>query len=112
MNRYLVTAPIDVLDHAPGTEFDHEFAADAEGDYISSGRLEIVARRYRVIGTSRVSGTEPGGSFLGRYTIAQEAALLGGGHMERSDPPAVRTPTAKPDAVKASKSESKGVNDG
>lgn len=107
MNRYLVTAPTDVLDHAPGVEFDHDFTPGEEADLVSTGRLEIVPRRYRVIGTSRVAGTEPGGSFLGRYTVAQEAALLGGGHIERSDPPAVRTPTAKPDAAKASKPESK-----
>lgn len=100
MNRYLVTAPRPVLDHDPGSEFDHELTASEEAELVSSGRLQIVPRRYRVVGTSRVSGTEPGSTFLGRYTVDQEAALLGG-HIERIDShtPAVKAP--KPDAKPA-----------
>lgn len=83
MGIYKVTAPRDVLDHEPGSVFEHDFAAAEEADLLANGRLELVPRDYEVVGSSRVCDTEPGGKFKAAFTVGQEQALLDGGHIER-----------------------------
>lgn len=82
-NTYKVVGPVDVLDHKPGSEFEHTFTPEDEAALIRGGRIEIVPRPYRVIGTSRVFETDPGGTFEAGLQIEQESALFFGGHIER-----------------------------
>lgn len=72
-----------------GDEFDHEFSEEDEGANLASGLVEIVPRTYRVVGTSIVDDTPPGGTFEAAMTIGREALLLGS-HIERvgDEPPA------------------------
>jgi hypothetical protein len=83
VNRYKVTGPRPVLDHAPDEEFEADLNADVEADLVAGGRIEILPQDYQVVGTSRVHATEPGGIFSAALTVAQEAALIEGGHIER-----------------------------
>jgi hypothetical protein len=83
VNTYKVTAPREVLDHEPGSTFEHEFTADEEADMLDNGRLELVPREYEVVGTSVVHGAKPGGKFKGALRVREEAALILGGHIER-----------------------------
>ena len=83
MNRYLVTGPRPVLDHAPGDEFEHDFTDAQEADLVGGGRIQIVATAYEVVGTQHVMGTPPGCTFEHAFTRPQERALLEGGHLER-----------------------------
>ena len=91
MGIYKVTAPKPVLDVEPGEILEHDFTVAEEADLVAAGRLEIVPRQYRVIGSSNVCDTEPGKTFTHAFTVGQEQALLEGGHVERVD-------TAKPKA--------------
>lgn len=86
-NSYRVTGGVAVLDHEPGTVFDHEFTADQEQDLLDAGRLTIEPRPYRVTGSSTVNETAPGDTFEGAFTVGQEAALLAAGAIKRDDPP-------------------------
>jgi len=83
VNRYLVTGPRPVLDHALGDEFEHDFIDSQEADLVAGGRLAIVPGRYEVVGTQHVMDTPPGGTFEHAFTRPQERALLEGGHLER-----------------------------
>jgi len=105
-NIYRVTGPRPVLDHEPGTEFEHGFTDAEERDLLDGGRIVIIPRRYQVVGTSRVHETDPGGTFLGAYGVDQEAALLEGGHIERvaAQPPKTK-PAPEPPAPAANKSK-------
>lgn len=86
-NSYRVTGGVAVLDHEPGSVFDHEFTAGAEADLIAAGRIQIEPRRYRVTGNSTVNEAAPGDTFEGVFTVGQEAALLAAGTIKRDDPP-------------------------
>jgi hypothetical protein len=85
MNTYKVLLPILVNgEHKQGDVFDHEFASPAEEEgSVNSGLLEIVPRTYKVVGTTRVHDTDPGGQFDAGLLMGQEAALIAGGHIER-----------------------------
>lgn len=65
--------------------FEHEFTATDERDWLGSGALEIVPRKYRVLSTNyeRPQGEE----FEAAFLVEIEAALLQGGHLERVSPP-------------------------
>src|SRR3990167_1694983 len=89
-STYRVTGGVAVLDHEPGSEFEHEFTAEAEADLLAAGGIGILPRAYRVIGTSRVFDTEPDGEFLAALTIGHEAQLVAGGHIARVEPAAVK----------------------
>lgn len=105
-NRYRVLLPLTVHTKAgsytQGEEFDGDEAADDfdEEENLKNGLLEIVPRRYKVIGGSIVDGNEPDSEFDAAMTIGREALLVAGGHIERVEP-----------ALK-SKSRKKGVTDG
>jgi hypothetical protein len=98
MNRYKVLLPLEVhtadAAYKQGEEFDAEFTAEEEATNLGSGLLEIVPRTYKVVGGSDVFETPTGGTVDAALTIPIEAMLVGGGHIERVDPPAA--PTHKP----------------
>lgn len=100
MGIYKVTAPKPVLDVEPGEILEHDFTPEEESDLVAAGRLELVPREYRNIGTSNVADAEPGEKFTHAFTVGQEQALLAGGHIERVDtkPKAKAKPAAAPEA--------------
>lgn len=79
---YKVTAPRPVLDAEPGTEVEFDLTAQEEADLVAAGRLEILPREYRNVGTSVVHDAEPGKKFTAALTAGQEQALIQGGHIE------------------------------
>lgn len=83
-NDYRVLLPLQVNGHAQGEVFEHEFTAEEEADVLAKGLLEIVPRPYKVIGPRAVFETEPGEHFEAALRIENEAALIDGGHIERS----------------------------
>lgn len=91
MNRYRAVHPSYVAIH--GTEpFDHEFDTPTE-EADALRVLEIVPRRYRVIGPNAVDGHSPGDEFDAALTMGREAQLTAGGHIERVESASV--PKAK-----------------
>lgn len=98
MNRYRVMLPLLVNgEHKQGDVFDHEFTEEEEMANLTSGLLEIVPRKYKVVGGSEVYGTQPGDEFEMALTIGQEAHLVNAGHVERVAEP---KPAAKKAASK------------
>lgn len=106
-NTYKVVAPSAMLTHEPGETFEHDFSPADEADLIANKRIEIVPREYHVIGSSTVNGVEPGGKFMGAFTVGQERALLDGGHLERVEKPKAKAdkPAAKPEATNPDEKE-------
>jgi hypothetical protein len=107
VNRYRNRLPLLVHtedgSYAQGEEFDKEFTVEEERENLSSGLLEIVPRKYRVIGDSEVfeiKATADDPTFEAAFPIENEAALIQAGHIERVDE------VAKP------KRKKKGVTDG
>jgi hypothetical protein len=85
MNTYKVLLPLLVNgEHGQGDVFEYEFPSPPEEDAaIDTGLLEIVPRKYKVVGQSRVFDTAPGDEFEKALRMGQEAALFAGGHIER-----------------------------
>jgi hypothetical protein len=87
MNRYRVMLPLVVHtqdgSYEQHEEFDHTFTEEEEAANLKSGLLEIVPRRYKVIGGSDVYETPPGREFEAALPIGNEALLIEGGHIER-----------------------------
>jgi len=102
MGIYKVTAPKPVLDTEPGETLEHDFTATEEADLLAAGRLEIVPRQYRNVGTSTVADAEPGKTFTHSFTVGQEQALLEGGHIERVDTPKPKAKAKDPEPAAAS----------
>jgi len=75
--------------YAQGEEFEKDFSPEDELENLNSGLLELLPRKYRVIGGSDVDGHEPGSEFEAAIPLAREAQLVN--HIER-----VETPVAKP----------------
>jgi hypothetical protein len=96
INRYRVRLPLLVHtedgSYAQGEEFEKAFSEEDERTNVESGLLEIVPRRYKVIGGSVVDGNEPESEFDAAMTIGREALLVAGGHIERVE----EKPKAKP----------------
>lgn len=90
INTYRATGSVALPEIELGDLFEHEFAADEESDLLAAGRIEIVPRAYRVVGTSRVLETDPGDELLAALTVAQEAQLIAGGHLKRRRAAAVK----------------------
>ncbi len=107
MGIYKVTAPKPVLDVEPGEILEHDFAPDEEADLLAAGRLELVPREYRNIGTSAVCGAEPGKTFKHAFTAGQEAALIAGGHIERVETKPKGGKGGKPAAPEATTEDTK-----
>jgi hypothetical protein len=86
-NRYRVLLPLVVHtedgSYEQGEEFEKEFTPEDERENVESGLLAIVPNRFKVVGPSNVDGTDPGGEFESDMTLAREALLVAGGHIER-----------------------------
>lgn len=82
MNKYRVSGARPVLDVEPGDELEATFSAQEEAEYLSTGRLEIVAAEYQNLGTSVVHGAKPGELFRAALTVGQRDALIAGGHID------------------------------
>lgn len=94
MNRYLVTGPRPVLDHAPGDTVEADLTADQEAAHLTAGRLRIVPRNYQVVGPLPVNDTDPGGTFEAALTVNAERALIEAGHIERTTTPKKKPATS------------------
>lgn len=95
MNKYRVRLPLVVHtedgSYKQDEEFEKDFTPVEEADNLASGLLEIVPRKYRVIGGSEVHGVKAGDddpTFEAALLIENEAALIQGGHIERVEEPA------------------------
>jgi len=69
--------------------FEHEFTVTEEKDWLDSGLLELVPRKYKVLSDNYA--VPLGETFEAAMLKEIEAALISGGHIERVDP----KPTAK-----------------
>lgn len=49
--------------YAQGEEFETDLTVEEEAENLASGLIEIVPREYKVVGTSVVFETQPGGTF-------------------------------------------------
>ena len=103
MRRYKVLLPLTVHTedgaYGQGEEFQKEFTAEQEYENVRSGLLEIVPRRYKVIGESNVYGADPGEEFTAPLLMGAEAALIEGGSIEpieESEPEPEDSPAPKP----------------
>lgn len=79
-----------VSDRAKATYGEEEFEAvlspAEEQDAVSSGHLERVPRRYKVLSDNyTAAGVPQGETFEAAYPVENEAALIFGGHIERVD---------------------------
>lgn len=84
-------------EHEQGDVFEHEFdSPQDEQANLDSGLIEIVPRKYRVVGPSTVHDTAPGGEFDAAFTMTEEAALLAGGHIARVTEPKPEEPKKAP----------------
>jgi hypothetical protein len=87
VNRYRVRLPLLVHtedgSYKQGEEFEKDFSAEDETTNLDSGLLEVVPRKYKVTGTSRVHDTAPGEEFEVALRIGEEAHLVQAGHIKR-----------------------------
>jgi hypothetical protein len=87
INRYRVRLPLLVHtedgSYQQGEEFEKEFSVEDEAENLDNGLLEIVPRKYKVIGDSRVNETDPGDEFEAALRLGQERFLIEAGHIER-----------------------------
>lgn len=67
--------------------FEREFTPAEEQDWLSSGLIEIVPRKYVVASNNYVAGKQ-GDTVELALLIEHEAALIAGGHLERVEPKA------------------------
>ena len=85
MNRYRSLRDAPELDAKKNDEIELELSALEEQDMLAARRLELLPRRYMVVGGSKVFEAEPGGVFEAALLVEQEAILMAGGHIERVD---------------------------
>ena len=99
MNRYRVLLPLTVHtgdgSYTQGEEFEKDFTAEDEAENLASGLLELVPRKYKVVGGSRVHDTDPGEEFEAAIPLGEEELLIAGGHIERIQPAPPKTRKAK-----------------
>jgi hypothetical protein len=75
--------------------FEHEFTPTEESDWVNSGLIEIVPRKYKVLSNNYAAGKQ-GATVEAALLVELEAALISGGHIERVD--------SKPDTTTKRKS--------
>ena len=83
-NTYRALSPAAIAAFAEG-EFEAEFTAAEESDWINAGLLEIVPRTYRVL-SNNYSAAPQGKTFVAALLVDHESALIQGGHIERAEP--------------------------
>lgn len=73
-------------DYGVGEVFEHEFdSVDDELANLESGLLEIVPRKYKVVGDTAIYETPPDGEFEAALNKFEEAHLIDAGHIARAD---------------------------
>lgn len=92
--RYRVLLPLTVHTadgaYTQGDVFEMDHTPEQERELLGwrgGGMLEIVPRKFRVVGTSKVHETNPGDTFTKALTLGEEELLVAGGHIERVETP-------------------------
>lgn len=80
-NTYKALSPAAVAMFDEGV-FEREFSPSEERDWLASGLIELVPRKYLVL-SNNYAGAPQGETFDGALLVEQEAALIQGGHIER-----------------------------
>jgi hypothetical protein len=97
--------------YGQGEIFEKDFSEDDERANVESGLLEIVPRRYKVVGESVVHGAAPGETFEAGLLLGNEAQLIASGNIQRvggpppeldSEPESVKPKPTKKAAAKRS----------
>lgn len=84
---YKVLLPVLVNgEYTQGDVFETAFEKpEDEAANVASGLIAIVPRTYKVVGSSEVFETKPGGTFTAALTMAQEQHLIDGGFIKLAD---------------------------
>lgn len=93
-NTYKATSPAAVAAFDGGV-FERDFTPAEEQDWLSSGLLELVPRKYKVLSNNFEAGKQ-GDEIEAAYLVEIEHAYLRGGHLERIDPKPVAKKKAEP----------------
>lgn len=83
-NTYKATSPAAVAAFDDGV-FERDFTPSEEKDWLDSGLLVLVPRKYKVLSNNFEAGKQ-GDEIEAAYLIEIEQAHLQGGHLERVDP--------------------------
>jgi hypothetical protein len=83
-NTYRATSPAAVAAFAEGV-FERAFSPSEEKDWLDSGLLELVPRKYKVV-SNNYSGGAQGSEIEAALLVEIEAALVQGGHLKRVEP--------------------------
>jgi len=65
--------------------FEREFTPTEERDWLASGLVELVPRKYKVLSNNYDAGKQ-GSTVEAALLVELEAALIAGGHIERVGP--------------------------
>jgi hypothetical protein len=82
-NTYKATSVLGVA-HFGEPVFEAVFSPADEADWVDSGHVEIVPRKYEQL-SDNFSATKQGETFDAAYRVEHEAALVSGGHIQRVD---------------------------
>jgi hypothetical protein len=89
--------------HFGADEFEADFTAAEERDWVDGKHVELVPRRYKVL-SDNYTGGEQGELIEAALPVEIEAALISGGHLERArkvpTPSSENEPDKKPAAKK------------
>jgi hypothetical protein len=80
-NTYKATSTAAVAAFDDGV-FERDFTPAEEQDWLNSGLLELVPRRYKVLSNNFAAG-EQNSEIEAAYPVEIEQALIAGGHIER-----------------------------
>lgn len=83
-NTYKATSPAAVAAFAAGV-FERDFTPTEEQDWLNSGLLELVPRKYKVLSNNFSAGAQ-NSEIDAAYPVEIEQALIQGGHIQRVDP--------------------------
>jgi len=90
--------------YGQGEIFEKDFTEDEERVNVESGLIEIIPRRYKVVGESVVHGAAPGQTFEAGLLLGNEAQLIASGNIQRvGGPPPELDPEPEPVKPKPTK---------
>jgi len=96
-NTYKALSPAAVAAFEDGV-FERDFTPAEEQDWLDSGLLELVPRKYKVL-SNNFAAAGQGEEIEAAYLVEIEQAHLQGGHLERVDPkPAAKKKAESPEA--------------
>lgn len=84
MNTYRAKSKAAAAAFSDGV-FEHEFTPAEEQDRLSSGLIELVPRKYKVLSNNYEAGKQ-GDEVELALLVDIESALIKGGHLERVEP--------------------------